>query len=206
MNLKELLRVIEDIKKDLDYTRRLEERWASEQKRFPLIYKYIIKQREFFQQQIDGAMNLNVDETQLNEYVANRPGVKVQKLKTAQVAPPREELAPESPPAELPKTEKRVVEETPLEDKMPDSDEETKDAAKALEEAAAEAARKLRDGAPEPVTQPVSKIPKEKLEAAETEVKKPTETAGEEAKPSTRDKLRKLASEVLNEVKRSKTD
>lgn len=221
MILKELLRVVEEIKKDLAYTQRLEERWVSEQKRFPLIYKYIIKQREFFEEQIERALTMKLDDSQLDSYVAGRPGVKIDRIKTAQVTPPREEAdeplteapKPVAPTIEKPKTKPPVpVKEEPAAkakpeiERKPVTDEETKDAKKALEEAAAAAALKLRQQAPEPVTQSVA------AEKAGVKDEEPApEPAGETERPadqklSSKEKLRRLASEVLNEVKRSKTE
>jgi len=229
MLLKELLRVIEDIKKDLAYTQRLEERWVSEQKRFPLIYKYIIKQREFFQEKIDGAFSIAIEETVLDEYVASRPGVKVQKLKTAQVSPPKEMVVEKASPAmpETPRVEtsKKVVQENPenqdafdagdvvldvplVEEPVKKPDNEAVEAQKAFEEAAAAAAQKLRNQAPEPPTQTVSKKKTGKTSAppaaqAAPQPQQQTKTTNDD-KASSREKLRRLASEVLNEVKKSK--
>jgi hypothetical protein len=206
MNLKELLKVIDEIKKDLDYTKRLEERWTSEQKRFPLIYKYIIKQREFFQEQIDTSMTTDLDEFRLTDYVKERLGIKVERLKTAQVTPPAEVKEPEKPapppPPKAPKPEppKAKAPAPPVEEPDAISDEDTKSAEQALEEAAAAAARQLRENALEASTQSIGKDKTEKVETA-------AEAAGEakeEEKPSSRDKLRKLAAEVLDEIKKSK--
>jgi hypothetical protein len=209
MILKELLRVVEEIKKDLEYTKRLEERWLSEQKRFPLIYKYIIKQRESFKEQIDKAMTMNLDESKLDEYVVNRLGIKTQKLKTAQITPPKEEPAPEpveaspaakAPEPEMPRIEKPAVKKPEIEKPNSLSEEDTKDAQKALEEAAAAAALKMRGESPEPPTGPIA-TKKEAEKPKEEPAPKPADTD----KLSSKEKLRKLASEVLSEVKKSKT-
>lgn len=205
MILKELLRVVEEIKKDLEYTKRLEERWVKEQKRFPLIYKYIIKQRESFQEQIEKAMSINLDESGLDNYVVNRLGIKTQKLKTAQVTPPKEEAAPGP---EMPRIEKPAVVKSEAKEPGPPTDEETKEAHKALEEAAAAAALKLREKSPEPSTGPIV-VKKEEKKAEEApavkEIPKADEKPAETEKLSSKEKLRKLASEVLDEVKKSKT-
>ena len=203
MNLKELLKVIDEIKKDLDYTKRLEERWTSEQKRFPLIYKYIIKQREFFQEQIDSSMKTDLDEFKLTDYVKDRLGIRVERLKTAQVTPPAEVTEPEKPapppPPKAPKPELPKAEEPAPPAEEPDaiSDEDTKSAEQALEEAAAAAARQLRENALDASTQSIGTDKTAKVESTE-----PTDK--EEEKPSSRDKLRKLAAEVLDEIKKSK--
>lgn len=202
MTLKELLKVIEEIKKDLDYTKRLEERWTTEQKRFPLIYKYIIKQREFFQEQIDTSMKTDLEESRLSDYVKDRLGIRVERLKTAQVTPPAEVIepekplpkAPEAPQPEPPKAKEPVP---PPEEPDAISDEDTKSAEQALEEAAAAAARQLRENALEASTQSIGTDKTAKVEPAES-------TDKEEEKPSSRDKLRKLAAEVLDEIKKSK--
>lgn len=225
MIVKELLRVVEDMKKDLEYTRRLENRWQSEQKRFPLIYKYIIKQREFFQEQIDKAMTSELDESKLDEYVKGRPGVKVQKLQTAQVTPPKEEPAPKPVAAapnpepvktetEKPKPEKPKPVEAPpaakepappVQEPTPPAQEEGKIEEKAIEEATAAAMLKLKDEEPEAKTQPV-KSSSRKKSSGRKKIEEPVEKKPEEDRASSRDKLRRLASEVLNEVKKSKTD
>ena len=203
MTLKELLKVIDEIKKDLDYTKRLEERWTSEQKRFPLIYKYIIKQREFFQEQIDSSMKTDLDEFKLTDYVKDRLGIRVERLKTAQVTPPAEVTEPEKPapppPPKAPKPEPPKAEEPAPPAEEPDaiSDEDTKSAEQALEEAAAAAARQLRENALDASTQSIGTDKTAKVESTE-----PTDK--EEEKPSSRDKLRKLAAEVLDEIKKSK--
>ncbi len=206
MIVKELLRVVEDMKKDLEYTRRLENRWQSEQKRFPLIYKYIIKQREFFQEQIDKAMMAELDESKLDGYITARPGVKVQKLQTAQITPPKEEPAPE-PPAEASKPERPEPKEVkpPAEEPAPPGQEEGKIEEKAIEEATAAAVLKLRDELPEVKTQPVKPSPRKKS-SARKKIEEPVEKTPEADRASSRDKLRRLASEVLNEVKKSKAD
>jgi hypothetical protein len=177
-------------------------RWVSEQKRFPLIYKYIIKQREAFQEQIEKAMTIQLDESKLDEYVLNRLGLKVERLKTAQITPPKETAEPEPLSVKKPRIERPAPPE-------PELEEETKTVEKALEAAAAAAALKLRGDAPEPPTQAVStEKPKEKpkeepaKKAAPRLAEKPIETD----KLSSKEKLRRLASEVLNEVKKSKTD
>ncbi len=210
MNLKELLKVIEEIKKDLDYTRRLEERWTTEQKRFPLIYKYIIKQREFFQEQIDTSMKTDLNDSGLSEYVRERLGIRIDRLKTAQVTPPVQKIEEERPapapaPPQIQIPEPPKVKEPAPAPKEPDpiSDEDTKSAEAVLEEAAAAAARQLREDALDASTQPISKEMTDKAQAAGAAVKTPQE-AGEEEKPSSRDKLRKLAAEVLDEIKKSK--
>lgn len=227
MNLKELLNVIEDIKKDLAYTKRLEERWIKEQKRFPLIYKYIIKQREFFQEKIDAALSVGIDLTKLDDYVAKRPDITVQKLKTAVVTPPKEEDIPvQEPKTEKPEIKAPVIDKSVAdsladtarfedaeppppepEPEVPDqvSDDEAKKAEQALEEAAAAAAQKLRTQSQEPATQSVArKIAAEKEKSDSGIMQKPPQESSEN-KASSREKLKRLASEVLNEVKKSKT-
>ena len=219
MTLKELLRVIEEIKKDLAYTQRLEQRWVSEEKRFPLIYKYIIKQREAFENQVDKTMTAQIDISNLDEYVKNRLGIKGEKLKTEQVSPPKEEPAekpaPKPPMIEKPAPAAKMPEPpriekpepAPAPKPSPAAEDKAKTARKALEEAAAAAALKLRDDMSEMATQPVTGPPPKKT--METPEKAPTQTGAAEAeaqKPSSRDKLRRLASEVLDEVKKSRTD
>lgn len=208
MNLKELLKVIEEIKKDLDYTQRLEERWTAEQKRFPLIYKYIVKQREFFQEQIEASMKTDLDNTGLSEYVKERLGIRVERLKTSHVAPPAEEKEEEKPSPAAPEARRpeppRPTEPTPpIEEPDAISDEDTKSADQVLEEAAAAAARQLREDALDASTQSISREKTEKVETADAAAGAPEE-AKEEEKPSSRDKLRKLAAEVLDEIKKSK--
>jgi hypothetical protein len=208
MTLKELLKVIDEIKKDLDYTQRLEERWTTEQKRFPLIYKYIIKQREFFQEQIDSSMKTDLDDSNLTEYVRERLGIRVERLKTAHVTPPVEEKEPEKPAPAAPKAPKPEPPKAkepapPAEEPDAVSDEDTKSADQVLEEAAAAAARQLREDALEASTQAISKEKPDKAETAGTSAKDADESK-EEEKPSSRDKLRKLAAEVLDEIKKSK--
>jgi hypothetical protein len=208
MTLKELLKVVEEIKKDLDYTRRLEERWTAEQKRFPLIYKYIVKQREFFQEQIESSMKTDLDNASLTEYVRERLGVRVERLKTAQVAPPPEEQqvekpAPAAPEARRPGPPRPKEPEPPAVEPDAISDEDTKSADQVLEEAAAAAARQLREDALDASTQSIGREKTEKVETADAAAGAP-EQAKEEEKPSSRDKLRKLAAEVLDEIKKSK--
>jgi len=69
MKLKELLAVVEEIKKDLSYIRSLEERWQKERRRFPILFEHIRKQAEFFRQKMQTLFEVEVAEASLDEYL-----------------------------------------------------------------------------------------------------------------------------------------
>lgn len=233
MILKDLLKIVEEIRKDLAYTQRLEERWTKEQKRFPLIYESIVKQREFFQEVVDKALRAEVDESNLDEYVKNRPRLNVRRVKTVQVSPPGAMQAEKAPapktemvapapeadapapepapapapepapaPAPAPQAEAPAPEPAPPEPE-PSNEERAKTAVAPLDEIVEEAAREVGDKSDEADTRELS------LEAPAGKKKAAKDAAGKKtkgAKADTRKKLQKLASEVLDEVKKSKSE
>jgi len=69
MKLKELLAAVEEIKKDLSYTRSLQERWQKERRRFPILYEYIGKQSDFFREKMETLFEAEVKEESLDAYV-----------------------------------------------------------------------------------------------------------------------------------------
>jgi hypothetical protein len=72
MLLKDLLAAIEEIQKDLSYTQNLQERWEKEADRFPIIFEYIKKQSEFFKQQIEKLLSINVNGDAIPEFARRR--------------------------------------------------------------------------------------------------------------------------------------
>ncbi len=229
MIFKDLLKVLEEIKKDLAYIQRLEGRWVREEKRFPLIYEHIVKQRVAFEKEADDILGTQIDGAFLSEYVRNRPGIKVERIKTTQVTPPEERdeepqavaEKPEAPKPELPRPEPfeeqapapkpppaEAAEPQPFESAEPDVIDL---AGAALQEASAAAAAKLRQDYEEPATQAVSAAEvKQEVKKPATKKKKASSAEPEKSprtrRGSSRERLRKLASEVLNEVKKSRTD
>ena len=177
MTLRELLRVLDEVKRDLDYTRRLEERWVAEEKRFPLIYKHIARQKEFFQEQIDKVMIVDIDDQKVDNYVRARLGTEAPRPATSQVAPAKE--APASEPEALAKTSPIAAEPAP-----------------ALAQTKKEKPQDEPQGSPREAAPVAPEAPKP---VASSVPGKPAD--GESA---SREKLRRLASEVLNEVKRAK--
>ena len=69
MKLKELLAVVEEIKKDLSYIRSLQERWQKERQRFPILYEYIGKQSDFFREKLQTLFEAEMKEESLDAYV-----------------------------------------------------------------------------------------------------------------------------------------
>lgn len=69
MKLKELLSVVDEIKKDLSYTRNFQEKWQRERRRFPILYEYIGKQVEFFREKIRALLDVEVKEESVDEYL-----------------------------------------------------------------------------------------------------------------------------------------
>ncbi|RKY13290.1 MAG: hypothetical protein DRP82_05600 [Planctomycetota bacterium] len=69
MKLKELLAIVEEIKKDLSYTKSLQERWEKERRRFPILYEYIGKQLDFFREKMEKVLEAEVKEESLDEYI-----------------------------------------------------------------------------------------------------------------------------------------
>ena len=145
----------------------------------------------------------------LSEYVKNRPGIKVSRLKTTQATPPKEfvsnleaAVAPAEsvePPAPA-LTDSEVPEPQPLES----SGAEAFSIADAMREATAEAAARLRQKHQDPVTEDLRAASvKDKAGVPQAPGDEKSERQGTD---SSRQKLRKLASEVLEEVKRSKID
>jgi len=72
MKLKELLALVDEIKKDLSYTRSLQERWQNEKRRFPILFAAIGRQIEFFNKNIARLFDAEVAETGLDAYVMDR--------------------------------------------------------------------------------------------------------------------------------------
>ena len=69
MKLKELLAAVEEIKKDLSYTKSLQERWEKERRRFPILYEYIGKQSDFFREKMEKILEAEVKEETLDAYI-----------------------------------------------------------------------------------------------------------------------------------------
>ncbi|MCX7703240.1 MAG: hypothetical protein N2234_03955 [Planctomycetota bacterium] len=72
MKLRELVALIDSIKKDMSYTRSLQERWQKEKKRFPILYASIEKQSEYFKKQIESLFDAEVSDKGLSEYVHDK--------------------------------------------------------------------------------------------------------------------------------------
>jgi len=75
MKLREMIGLIDSIKKDMSYTRSLQERWQKEKKRFPILYASIEKQTEFFKKQIEALFDAEITEGGLDEYIRDRLAV-----------------------------------------------------------------------------------------------------------------------------------
>lgn len=229
MILRNLLKVIEEIRKDLAYTQRLEERWVKEKKRFPVIYESIVKQREFFEQVVEKALLVEVDESKLDEYMRNRPRLKVRRMKTAQVSPPTAEqirnaaasMPKTEPVAPAPKTEPVAPApevETPAsvaepgaappappesETPEPSDDEKAKTAVAAVDEIVAEAEREVGDKSEEADTRELTlEAPADKEAKPAGSAKKAPGKSAKGTKAKSRENLKKLAGDVLDEVKK----
>jgi len=72
MKLKELLALVDEIKRDMSYTRSLQERWQKEKKRFPILCEAISKQVDFFREKIEGLLDAEVVEEGVDKYVLYR--------------------------------------------------------------------------------------------------------------------------------------
>jgi len=72
MKLKELIALINELKKDMSYTRSLKERWRKEQKRFPILFASIEKQVDFFNKQIETLFDAEIDDKSLSSYIGTR--------------------------------------------------------------------------------------------------------------------------------------
>jgi len=69
VKLKELLAAIEEIRKDISYTRSLQERWQKERQRFPILYEYVGRQSNFFWEKMETLLEAEVKEESLDAYV-----------------------------------------------------------------------------------------------------------------------------------------
>jgi len=95
MKLKELIALVNELKKDMSYTRSLRERWKKEQKRFPILFASIEKQVDFFNKQVETLFDAEIDEKSLSSYISTRltalregggEGVKAVELQTLEEA------------------------------------------------------------------------------------------------------------------------
>ena len=69
MKLRELLAALEEIKKDLSYTRSLQEKWEKERRRFPILYEHIGKQSDFFREKMEKVLEAEVREESVDAYI-----------------------------------------------------------------------------------------------------------------------------------------
>lgn len=72
MKLKELVAVINGIRKDISYTRSLQERWQKERRRFPILFASIEKQTEFFKEQIEALFDAEVSDESVSPHIKSR--------------------------------------------------------------------------------------------------------------------------------------
>lgn len=72
MKLRELIALINELKKDMSYTRSLQERWKKEQRRFPILFASIEKQVDFFNKQIATLFDAEIDDTSLSSFISER--------------------------------------------------------------------------------------------------------------------------------------
>ncbi|MFH1422075.1 MAG: hypothetical protein ABIH42_05115, partial [Planctomycetota bacterium] len=85
MLLRDILSAVEEIKKNLIYTKSLETKWKKEEDRFPVIIKYIKKQKEFFEDEIEKVNLLDFDNNMLSDFIKNRNFTNVSLLKEKEV-------------------------------------------------------------------------------------------------------------------------
>ena len=78
MLVKDLLVAVEEIRKDLAYTQDIEAKWEKEADRFPVLFEYIKKQSEFFKEEIERLLSLNISNNAVSEFVKTRKGVTTQ--------------------------------------------------------------------------------------------------------------------------------
>jgi len=115
MNIRELLGRIEGLKKDLEYTKNLAEKWKPQEERFPIIYEYILKQQTNFEGTIEDSYKLDVEEVAKNLEDSGSPAAQISEEDEKELAATVES---EAPPAADPKEA----------DAIPDKDEESADA------------------------------------------------------------------------------
>ncbi|TET37337.1 MAG: hypothetical protein E3J72_06210 [Planctomycetota bacterium] len=96
MNIRELLGRIEGLKKDLEYTKNLAEKWKPQEERFPIIYEYILKQQSSFEETIEDSYKLDVKEVADKLEESGSPAAQVSEEDEAELAAPIESEAPPS--------------------------------------------------------------------------------------------------------------
>jgi hypothetical protein len=101
MNIRELLGRIEGLKKDLEYTKNLADKWKPQEERFPIIYEYILKQQTSFEEVIDDSYKLDVKEVAAKLEESGSPAAQVSEDDEKELAAPVEsETPPEADPEE----------------------------------------------------------------------------------------------------------
>ena len=79
MLLKDVVAAVQEIRKDLAYTQDLEAKWEKEADRFPVLFEYIKKQSEFFKEEIERVLSLNISNSAISDFVKTKSA-------TAQIA------------------------------------------------------------------------------------------------------------------------
>ncbi|MHC4662267.1 MAG: hypothetical protein ACYS8W_11315 [Planctomycetota bacterium] len=94
MNIRELLGRIEGLKKDLEYTKNLAEKWKPQEERFPIIYEYIVKQMTSFEEVIEDSYKLDVEDVKRKLEETGSPAAQVDDSLETELAQPVESAAP----------------------------------------------------------------------------------------------------------------